>query len=191
MSKPQLIKSSGWFFIAGAIAFITILSNSDPVAIPGSVLSSILLAVGMSRLRAAYGETVGRLGTNFLFLGMLAPVLWVVSVAFMAIMGEEAVREGLWVFLFVGPAISLVGLTLFGLAAWISRPMPRLNWLPVFAGVWYPVFYFFLVRYLYTHNGVYPGQYQWAFTIMHSIEFVALLALGISLNDTSQEIATV
>jgi len=191
MSKPELIKKSGWAFVGGAVAFITILSGSDPLAIPGSVLSSILLAVGMSRLRAAYGETVGQLGRNFLFLGMLAPVLWVVCVAFTAIMGEEAMREGLWVFLFVGPAISLFGLSLFGLAALISKPMPRLNWLPLFAGIWYPVFYVFLAGYLFTHNGVYPGQYQNAFTIMHSLQFFALCALGaVLLADAAQEIAT-
>ncbi len=41
MSKPELIKKSGWAFIAGAFAFITILSGSDPIAIPGSVVSAI------------------------------------------------------------------------------------------------------------------------------------------------------
>jgi hypothetical protein len=52
MSKPELIMRSGWAFIAGAFAFITILSGSDLISIPGSVVSAILLAVGMSRLRA-------------------------------------------------------------------------------------------------------------------------------------------
>jgi hypothetical protein len=69
--------------------------------------------------------------------------------------------------------------------------MPRLNWLPAFAGIWYPVFYFFLASYLFTHNGVYPGQYQTAFNIMFLIQFLALCAFGaVLLNDATQEIAT-
>ena len=74
MSKPESIKLGGWMFIAGAFAFITILSGSDPIAIPGSVVSAILLSVGMSRLRAAYSETVGLFGRGFLLLGILGPV---------------------------------------------------------------------------------------------------------------------
>ena len=64
MSNAELIKRSGWLFIAGAFAFITILTGSDPIAIPGSVISAILLAVGMLGLRAAYGERIGSLGRN-------------------------------------------------------------------------------------------------------------------------------
>src|SRR5215510_6911313 len=140
MSRSESIKSSGKFFVAGAIAFITILTGWDPIAIPGSVVSAILLAVGMSRLRAAYSETVGRFGRSFLLLGVLGPVLWLlIIVSMIGRVTETQVNEGLWVLIFAGPAISLLGLTLFGLTALISGPMPRLNWLPIFAGTWYPV----------------------------------------------------
>src|SRR6266498_1411686 len=137
MPKSELIKSSGWFFIAGAFAFITLLIPADPISIPGSVVSAILMAVGLSRLRAAYSEIVGRFGRSFLLLGMLGPVLWCVVIGSMPIIGvtETQVSEGLWVLIFVGPAISLLGLTLFGLAALRSKPMPRLNWLPFFEGI--------------------------------------------------------
>jgi len=37
MSKSQLIRFSGWAFILGSFSFATILSGSDPLAIPGSV----------------------------------------------------------------------------------------------------------------------------------------------------------
>ncbi|MCI0553700.1 MAG: hypothetical protein L0287_22360, partial [Anaerolineae bacterium] len=84
MSKPDLIKRSGWFFVAGAFAFITILTGSDPLAIPGSLVSAILLAVGMSSLRTAYSERIGRLGRNMLLLGMFGPVLWIIGIVFMA-----------------------------------------------------------------------------------------------------------
>jgi hypothetical protein len=151
-----------------------------------------MLAVGMSSLRTGYGERIGSLGRNMLLLGMFGPVLWFIVMASMALtVTETQVNEGLWVLIFVEPAISLLGLTLFGLTALRSKPMPRLNWLPVLAGIWYPAFYFFLAGYLFTHNGVYPGQYQMAFTIMHLIQFFALCALGTVLaNDASEQMAT-
>jgi hypothetical protein len=198
MSKSQLIKLSGWAFIAGSFAFITILSGSDSIAFPGSVISAILLAVGTLNLRAGYGENVSRLGRNILLMGVIGPILLCIVIASMALVyrsgnltDAEIEAKGLWILIFGGPAISLLGLTLFGLAALGSKPMARLNWLPVFAGIWYPVFYFFLAGYLFTHNGVYPGQYQIAFTIMHLIQFLALCVLGsILVTDTHQEMAT-
>jgi hypothetical protein len=194
MSKSQFIQLTGWAFILGAFGFITILVNS--IVFAGSIISSILLAVGLLGLRARYGDRAGSFGKSMLLFGMLGPVLWVIVIASMALMygsrnlTDTQVEKGLWILLFGGPAITLLGLTLFGLSTLVSRPMARLNWLPLFAGIWYPVFYFFLAGYLFTHDGVYPEQYQFAFTIMHSIQFFALLALGVALNDTSQELAT-
>ena len=183
MSKPELIKSSGWFFIAGAIAFITILSDSDPISIPGSVVSTILLAVGMARLRAAYGETVGLFGRSFLLLGVLGPVLWCMAIGSMLVLRvtETQVKEGLWVLLFVGPAISLLSLTLFGLTALHHKPMPRLNWLPVFAGIWYPVTYTLFSIYDISHKGQFPDQYLPELVLMVVIQFLALCWFGLIL----------
>jgi hypothetical protein len=190
MSRPELIKRSGWAFIAGAVAFITILTGSDPIAIPGSLVSAILLAVGMSSLRAAYGERIGRLGRNMLLLASSGPALWVIGIAFMALMGVEAVNKGLWVLLFVGPAVSLLGLTLFGLTALRSKPMPRLNWLPVVAGIWYPVTYVLYSVYDISNKGVFPDQYLPALVLMVVIQFLALCILGIVLiGDSSKELA--
>ncbi len=191
MSKSELIKFSGWAFIAGSFAFITILSNSDPLAIPGSVISSILLAVGMSGLRARYGEKVGRLGRNTLLLGVMAPVLLIIAIASMALVTIAQIEEGLWVLLFVGPAISLLGLTLFGLAALRSKPMPRLNWLPAFAGIWYPVTFTLFSIYDISHKGMFPDQYLPALILMVVIQFLALCMLGfILVVDSPKELAT-
>jgi hypothetical protein len=193
MSKPQLTKSSGWFFIAGAFAFITNLSGSDPIAIPGSVLSSILLAVGMSRLRAAYGETVGRFGRSFLQLGVLGPVLWCMVMGSMLIfrVTETQISQGFWVVLFAAPAISLLGLTLFGLATLISRPMPRLNWLPVFAGIWYPVTFILFSIYDISPKGMFPDKYLPELVLMIVVQFIALCILGfVLIDDSSKELAT-
>ncbi|MCI0552853.1 MAG: hypothetical protein L0287_18030 [Anaerolineae bacterium] len=191
MSKPELVKRSGWLFVAASIAFITILTGSDPIAIPGSVFSAILLTVAMSSLRKGYGERIGRLGGNMLLLGMSGPALWVIGIVFMASMGVEAVGKGLWVLLFVAPAISLLGLSLFGLVALISRPMPRLNWLPVFAGIWYPVTFTLFSIYDISHKGVFPDQYVPQLVLMMVIQFLALCILGLVLiDDSSKELAT-
>ncbi|HEX9384769.1 MAG TPA: hypothetical protein VF918_00480 [Anaerolineales bacterium] len=192
MSKPELIKKSGWAFIAGAFAFITILSGSDPIAIPGSVVSAILLAVGMSGLRTAYSERAGSFGRSMLLLGMLGPILWIIVIASMAItVTETQVTEGLWVLIFVGPAISLLGLTLFGLAALRSKPMSRLNGLPVLAGIWYPATYILFSVYDISHKGAFPDQYLPALVFMAVIQFLALCILGfVLINDSPKELAT-
>lgn len=191
MSKPELIKKSGWAFIAGAFAFMTLLSDSDPIAIPGSVVSAILLAVGMSGLRAAYGERAGSFGRSMLLLGMLGPVLLFISIVSMiGRVTETQVNEGLWVLIFVGPAISLLGLTLFGLAALRSKPMPRLNWLPLFAGIWYPVTYALFSVYDISHKGKFPDQYLPALVLMVVIQFLTLCILGfVLISNSTQEMA--
>lgn len=197
MSKPDLIRRSGWFFVAGAFAFITILTGADPIAIPGSVVSAILLAVGMAGLRAAYGERAGSFGSSMLLLGMFGPVLWVISMASMAILHgsgnltDTQIGEGLWVLLFLAPAISLLGLTLFGLAALRRKPMPRLNWLPICVGIWYPVTYILFSIYDISHKGVFPDQYVPQLVLMMVIQFVALCILGVVLiDDSSKELVT-
>jgi hypothetical protein len=195
MSRSEFIKLSGWAFIAGSFAFATILINS----VPGSVISTLLLAAGMISLRAGYGEAVSRFGRNILLLGVIGPILLGILIASLALMyrsgnltNAEVEANGLWIVIFGGPATSLLGLTLFGLATISSKPMARWNWLPVFAGIWYPVFYFFLAGYLFTHHGVYPGQYQMAFNTMHLIQFLALCALGVILiSNRSEKMATV
>jgi hypothetical protein len=191
MSKPELIKRSGWAFIAGAFAFITILSGWDPIAIPGSLVSAILLAIGMSSLRAAYGERIGRLGRNMLWLGTSGPALWVIAILFLGVTATIIpMEQGSWVLLFVGPAISLLGLTLFGLSALVSKPMPRLNWLPLIAGIWYPVTYIFL-SYDIFHEGVITDQYLPALAVIALIQFLALCILGfVLISDARQEMAT-
>jgi len=191
MSKSELIKRSGWAFVVGAFAFITLLSGSDPIAIPGSVVSVILLAVGMSGLRSGYGETISPFGSKMLRVGVLGPVVWVIGVPFMAILGLKAQEEGSWVLLFVGPAISLLGLVLFGMTALRSKPMPRLNWLPVFAGIWYPVTYAVFSVYDISHKGVFPDQYLPELVLMVVIQFLALCLLGfILVIDSPKEMAT-
>lgn len=198
MSKSQLIRFSGWAFILGSFSFATILSGSDPLAIPGSFISAILLAVGLSGLRARYGERAGGFGRNMLTAGVIGMILFYLALALLilAVLGlpgirsqaESLAQSGLWLLLFGGPAVVLLGLTLFGLTALRSRPMSQLNWLPVVAGIWYPLVYLFLAAYLYTHDGGYPHKYHNGMQMMFLMQFVVLCVFGaVVAADTTQE----
>ncbi len=194
MSKSQFVKLSGWALILGSFAFMmSILGDS----LAASLISSILLAAGMLGLRARYGENAGSFGRNILLIGVIGMVLlYMVLMSFWVLyaMQIQALRnpnQNLWILLFGGPAIILLALTLFGLIALRDKPMARLNWLPVFAGIWYPVIYFFIFGYIFTNNGAYPVQYQTAINMMMFVQSIALCALGLILvTDTSQEMAT-
>jgi hypothetical protein len=189
MSKSELIKRSGWAFIASAFAFITIMAPSDAIQILGSEISAILLAVGLLGLRACYGETISCLGRNILLFGASGPILLIIVIALglSGILTETQITQGLWVLLFGGPAISLLSLTLFGLTSLLSKPMPRLNWLPFFAGIWYPVTYSLFSIYDISHKGVFPDQYLPELVLMVVIQFLALCILGAVLIDGSSK----
>jgi hypothetical protein len=198
MSKSESIKLSGRAFIAGALAFATILSNSDPIAFPGSWISALLLAAGLLSLQAGYGETVSRSGRNILRMGAVGAVLWdivIVSLIVMASSGilraTEAQGQRFWIVGFGGPAVPLLALTLFGLNAFRSNPLSRLNGLSILAGIWYSAVYFFLFVYLISYNGVLPDQYWPLVKFTFAIQFFALFVLGVVLvTDAPQEMAT-
>ena len=85
----------------------------------------------------------------------------------------------------------ITGLTLFGLTALRSKPMSRLNWLPVFAGIWYPVTYTLFSVYDISHKGVFPDQYLPALVLIVVIQFLTLCILGfVLIDDSSKELAT-
>ena len=198
MSKSQLIKFSGWAFILGSFAFVTIMSGSDALAFPGSVISAILLAVGLSGLRARYGARAGGFGRNILTASVIGMILFYLVLALLVLavlvlpglrsQAESLVQSGLWLVMFGGPAVVLLGLTLFGLTALRNKPMSKLNGLPVVAGIWYPLVYLFLAAYLYTHEGGYPHNYHTGMQMMFLIQFVALCVFGsILVTDTLPE----
>jgi len=198
MSKSELIKRSGWAFIAGAFAFMAILSSSDAIQIPGALISALLLAGGLLSLRAGYGENVSRFGRNILLMGAVGTILWDVVLASLIFMSSsgilhttQAQGERFWIVIFGAPAVALLALTLFGLTALHSKPMPRMNWLPALAGIWYPAVYSFLFVYLISHNGAFPDQYLPATVLMVVIQPLTLCILGfVLIDDSSQEMAT-
>jgi hypothetical protein len=198
MSKPELIKFSGWAFIASAFAFITIMSNSDAIQIPGSMISALLLAAGMLSLHAGYSETVSRFGRNILRMGAVGAILWDMILASLIVISSsgtlqvtDAQGQRFWIVAFGGPAVALLGLTVFGLTSFRSKLMSRWNWLPILAAIWYPVVYSFLFVYLVSHNGVLPVQYWPIVKFTFAIQFFALFMLGVILvTEVPQEMAT-
>jgi hypothetical protein len=197
MSRSESIRVSGWAFLAGAFAFVTILSNSDPIAFPGSMVSALLLATGLLSLRAVYRETVSRSGRNVLLVGAIGATLWDMVLAVLISMSrsgtlhvDPAQGERFWIVGFGAPAVALLFLTLFGLATLGTKPMSPMNWLPILAGIWYPVVYFFLAIYLFTHNGKLPPEYYPVIEIIILMQFLALCMFGASLiTNTLQETA--
>jgi hypothetical protein len=170
MTKSMFIKLSGWAFIVGSFAFMSILSGS----IAGSVIGSILIAIGMLGLRARYGESVGSFGRNFLLVGVVGMVLANVAIPILGVDGFSGLLP------FAGPAVLLIGLTVFGLVALGRKPLPQANWLPLIAGIWYPVIYFPIFLYILLNNGVWPESDipYIPIQIMVSVQFIALCVLG-------------
>ncbi len=195
MDKSKLMKRNGWLINSSALAFATILTAYDPIAMPGSLICSILLAMGMSGLRSAYGESISPFASKMLRLGVFGPIAWVIGLLIMFILGLKAQEEGSWVLFFVGPAVSLSGLALFGIAALRSKPMASFNWLPVFAGIWYPVTYVVFSVYVNSVREDVPIQYIPAIllilALMAVLQFISLGTYGIYLlNESSKQPAT-
>ena len=195
MSKSKFIKLSGWALIVGAFVFLlSFLSGSAP----GFIVASTLMAVGLLGLRARYGNSVGSLGENALLAGVVGMMFAYAAVPIFR--GVEVLHLLMWevesVYLlpFAGPAVLLTGLTVFGLAALRRKPLPYANWLPLFAGLWYPVIYFPIFFYILMNNGVWPNWDNFpyiAFTVMMLVQFVALTMLGAILQDNLTEEAVV
>jgi hypothetical protein len=191
MSKSRFVKLSGWALIVGAFVFLlSFLSGSAP----GFLVTSILMAIGMLGLRARYGNSVGSRAESALLAGVVGMVLAHAAVPILR--GVEVLHLLMWdvesVYLlpFAGPAVLLTGLTVFGLAAVRRKPLPHANWLPLFAGLWYPIIYFSIFFYILMNNGVWP---EWdnfpytTFTMMMLVQFLTLTVLGAILQDNVTE----
>jgi hypothetical protein len=197
MSKIQAIKLSGWAFMLAAFGFIAILNESMAVSLIALAISSILLLVGMLGLRAGYADRVGSFGRTILLLGVLGMLLVFVSVGVLYRIQPQIqigyARIEMRLLVYFGPAVALLGLALFGLAALRRKPMAGLNWLPVVTGVWYPAMYSFFFYFYVSHNGVWYAveQIYWVAGLMMVIQFVTLCLFGFVLSvDTREEMAT-
>jgi len=138
--KPRDIRMAGWALIlSGAALAISMyfgaLGDSYWFAITGilTFLCLPLLAVGMLGLRSRYANQVGAFGKTVLLIGaILGPAISILG-TFLQGVGE------LWVLIFIGPLVQFICLVLFGLVGLVTKPLPRWNFLPILAGLWFVV----------------------------------------------------
>jgi hypothetical protein len=190
MTRSKFIRLSGWSLMLGAVVlFLFPLSwymkenLYDPFrrfsefyemsSVMSILVSPILLAIGMLGLRIRYGDEVSGLGKNFLLLGAISgPIVTYIGAA-----GATTI-EWIWILLYIGPAILLACLTIFGVAVISRKPLPRWNILPLLAGTWYPAA-FFIAMIMAGISGEWP---ETPFTtlefILFTLQCIALFLLG-------------
>ena len=151
MSKLNFTRLSGWAFIFGGLAFLPfILTNLleytplnlpfsfsgffESMAVLGFFWSPVLLAVGMLGLRARYASEIGVSGTGILLLGASAGMLVIIGN-----IGQTYNSDAFWGVFIIGATILFTSLLIFGVQALIRKPLPRMNWLPLVAGLWFPM----------------------------------------------------
>lgn len=202
MNKSDFIKLSGWALILGGIAFspfiVTSMLESTPlrlpfslsgIAISGFFLSPILLAVGMLGLRARYGNAVGSSGKGILLLGALAGILVVLPV----VVGNNIDSDASWGVFVIGTTTLFISMLIFGVQALIRKPLSRMNWLPMVAGLWFPMIS--LPGILGVHIPMLGATPNLVFSLFTAagmlVTTVALVMLGYILQaEPSQEMAT-
>ena len=179
--KPEDIRRAGWAIIVGAISFVlsiflAILQGSDGslIALLLLVFASLpLLVFGVLGLRNRYGERTSSFGRSILLMGaILGPVTSIIGFLLMTI-------NPLWFVIYAGPAVLFVCLTLFGVVALHTKPLPRWNILPILAGLSYPaIILFYIFTSLMTGDWSDSGVPDVVNIILITLQGIALLMLG-------------
>jgi hypothetical protein len=141
--NPEDIRVAGSALMWGAAAFvigimILLIGGSKLWGISvvlTHLLSMPLLMVGLLAVRNRYGEKIGGLGKNILWIGaILGPFI-----TFIGLFGLTYSLQPLQILFIIGPAVLLACLALFGVVALFKKPLPRWNVVPLIAGIWYPI----------------------------------------------------
>jgi hypothetical protein len=191
--KPEDIRRASWMLIFGTPAFIlgtfweTSVYDLWILGFPLLLFSIPMLAYGSKGLQARYGDVVGSFGTNILRLGrILGPIISLVGFVMAWFIN--------WTFtlIYMGPAILLASLTVFGLAALLKRPF--LNWKPltVFAAIWYPAFYVNFLIGRVTSGGWPTVTFNSSDLFIMAVPGIAMIVLGFILQaDVPEEIPAI
>ena len=151
MSESKFIRLSGWALMLGAVAFspfiVIVMLENTSLSLPefqsallenaiviGFFWSPVLVALGMLGLRARYGNEIGASGKGVLLLGALAGLLVIVGN-----IGQAYEPDPFWGVFIIGTTLIFICMLIFGIQALIQKPLPRMNWLPLFAGMWFPM----------------------------------------------------
>lgn len=196
MNKSDFIKLSGWAFIIGAFCFYMFFPlyylNSLGVNVARVVAgwgitydlsfygSPFVLAIGMFGLWARYGEIVGKLGKIMLLISPAGILISQYGLTQASIYEQEGFAN------VAGLVVLMTCLTMFGVLALITKPLPRWNWLPIIAGIGFPAFFLFSLLTGITGE---PPISQFALLVLVvTIQFLALATLGYILQgDVTEE----
>ena len=185
--KPEDIRSAGNALIAGGVMCLvsmallaTNVSGLWAVSFLLMVYISMpLLVVGLLGMRKRYGTKVGWFGRNILLMGAIFGPL----TSLIVLLGNF-----LWGWMWLlGHAVLLACLALFGFVALYTKPLPRWNVVPVIAGIWYPIMFWF--------SSITQNALDWELppiganvAILFGVQGIALAVLGYILkSDAPQE----
>ncbi|MGE5249454.1 MAG: hypothetical protein ACM3QS_04495, partial [Bacteroidota bacterium] len=189
--KPQDVRGAGWSLILGAISmalsmFLAMQDRSRSTAVALLIMVFItmpLLAFGILGLRKQYGAKTGGFGRNILLAGaILGPLVSIIGM-FLGPTGTY------WLVPWSGLAVLLACLAFFGVAAFITRPMPRWSVLPLIAGLPYPALLLYAIISStlsgYWESGISENVIWFVFIV----QVAALAALGYMLKSDVVEAA--
>ena len=143
MNNSNFIRLSGWSFIIGTIAFLpaTILQldygsrTISPLMTKTFFWAPVLLVAGLLGLRARY-----KIGGGILLFGAIVGGLFLIVGALMQFLAPDysiaVTYFGVWM---GGLLVLHICLFIFGILMFIKKPLPRWNWIPLFAGMGVPL----------------------------------------------------
>jgi len=187
--KPEDIRRSGWMLMVGGIIFVSAVYSINTTweqAISLYFLSMILLVFGLLGLSNRYSEKVGGWGVILLLgviLGSLTSIVGLIG---------TSVDENLGFYIFAGPAVLFICLSVFGLGALFTKPLPRWNMLPLIAGLGYPIF--FVAAFFIAESNGWTSWMRASTIVDHALLILpglALIGLGYILkSDVPQEMTS-
>jgi hypothetical protein len=155
MSKEKFIKLSGWALMLGGLAVMlgwlasmrpeydTLNAISIPidryanlVSLPLIILGGLLVSLGVAGLYIRVTKNASSFARFSLGLAAISGLVSAVGGIGLAIYDSEP----WWSIFFLGLVIQYLGLALFGIANLRQSNLSRWNRLPLFAGIWFPLF---------------------------------------------------
>lgn len=182
MSHKKFIRLSGWGMMLGAVtmAFAFLVNDAEVIRgwmylwlgppITGEayniyrtvseqignwllLAATLLITTGVGGLRLRYGKPAGALGNN----SLLGSLTGGVTIFFASLFNFLIEGDGWWYLMVLGMFFLFGGLVVFGVASLQSKPMLRWNGLPIFAGIWIPLF----LGISFGIDIATPGDYWW------------------------------
>lgn len=172
MSQETYLKLSGWAFILSGLilpvsgmaaqrpaydhynaASLRIDQYANVVAFPLMTMGILLLIAGCIGLYMRYGHRAGRFGQFSLSLSIFAGIIGVIGLIRMGSFTNDTAWGSWWVVSLLGMAFQCLGIALFGISALRQHLLAHWNGLPIFAGIWAPLYVIVAIGMLWTGIG--------------------------------------